>query len=153
DPAHVRGLDSKGVRGNYSVSDALHILLAGSGMQVSRTSSGAYLVMPAPQAGAAQALPTVNVRATTITSAENTVSYDRDQLTKLNPKDIRDVFKRDASVSVGGSIAANQKVYVRGVEETAMAVTVDGARQNNKVFHHNTTNLIDPSLLKAVRAS
>lgn len=153
DPAHVRGLDSKGVRGNYSVSDALHILLAGSGMQVSRTSSGAYLVMPAPQAGAAQALPTVNVRATTITSAENTVSYDRDQLTKLNPKDIKDVFKRDASVSVGGSIAANQKVYVRGVEETAMAVTVDGARQNNKVFHHNTTNLIDPSLLKAVRAS
>ncbi|MEO1308461.1 MAG: TonB-dependent receptor, partial [Pseudomonadota bacterium] len=27
----------------------------------------------------------------------------------------------------------------------------DGARQNNKIFHHNTTTLIDPALLKAVR--
>ena len=32
-----------------------------------------------------------------------------------------------------------------------LAVTVDGAAQNNKVFHHNGTTLIDPSLLKAVR--
>ncbi|WP_156496865.1 TonB-dependent receptor plug domain-containing protein, partial [Alcanivorax sp. HI0083] len=57
------------------------------------------------------------------------------------------------SVSVGGSIPVNEKVYVRGVEETAMLVTVDGARQNNKVFHHNATNLIDPSLLKSASAA
>ena len=43
----------------------------------------------------------------------------------------------------------SQKVYVRGVEETNLAVTIDDARQNNKIFHHNATTLIDPSLLKA----
>ena len=30
---------------------------------------------------------------------------------------------------------------------------MDGARQNNKIFHHNATTLIDPSLLKSVSAS
>lgn len=44
----------------------------------------------------------------------------------------------------------SQKVYVHGIEETSLAVTMDGGRQNNKVFHHNGTNLIDPGLLKAV---
>lgn len=37
------------------------------------------------------------------------------------------------------------------MEETNLAVTIDGTRQTNKIFHHSTTNLIDPSLLKRVR--
>lgn len=150
DPAQVRGLNSNGLHGRYSVSNALHMLLANTGLQANRTASGAYILVP----GVSRALPTVNVRAEAVsTSTEKTLSYDREQLDKINPQDIKDVFKREASVAVGGSITANQKVYVRGIEETAMAVSIDGARQNNKVFHHNATNLIDPALLKTVRAS
>ena len=73
-----------------------------------------------------------------------------EELQRLNPNDLQDVFRNTPSVEVGSSIAASQKVYVNGVEETNLAVTIDGARQNNKLFHHSATNIIDPELLKAV---
>ncbi|TIP52051.1 MAG: TonB-dependent receptor, partial [Mesorhizobium sp.] len=47
------------------------------------------------------------------------------------------------------AIPSTQKIYVNGVDENNLAVTVDGSRQNNKVFHHNGTYLLDPALLKA----
>ncbi|WP_415885682.1 TonB-dependent receptor plug domain-containing protein [Neptuniibacter sp. QD37_6] len=69
-----------------------------------------------------------------------------EELQRLNPNDLQDVFRNTPSVEVGSSIAASQKVYVNGVEETNLAVTIDGARQNNKLFHHSATNIIDPEL-------
>jgi Outer membrane receptor proteins, mostly Fe transport len=154
DPAHLQSLRSGGLQGRYSIADGLKVILTGFGLQASRTPSGAYLITSAPQNSFTPALPTVLVSAApTLTEVENTLSYNREHIEKQNPQDIKDVFRKDPRIAVGGSIAANQKVYVRGVEETAMAVSIDGARQNNKVFHHNTTNLIDPALLKTVRAS
>lgn len=82
---------------------------------------------------------------------ENAVDVDSEDIARENPADIQDLFKSEPTVSVGSSIPASQKIYVNGVEETNLSVTIDGARQNNKVFHHNATTLIDPSLLKAVR--
>lgn len=152
-PSDMQAVRSSGLQGNYSIGEALRQLLSGSQMSARRTNSGAYMVMP-DGANAVPALPTVKVSAgPDLTEVENTISYAREQLEKIAPLDLKDVFKGDAVASVGGSISTNQKVYIRGVEETTMAVTIDGARQNNKVFHHNATNLIDPSLLKEVRAS
>jgi hemoglobin/transferrin/lactoferrin receptor protein len=79
------------------------------------------------------------------------VTVSEEDLRRRDPADLQDVFAGETSVSVGGSLAINQKVYVHGVEEVQLAVTVDGGRQNNKVFHHNATTLMDPSLLKVVR--
>lgn len=70
---------------------------------------------------------------------------------RKNPVDLQELFASVPTISVGSSIPASQKVYVNGVEETRLGVTIDGARQNNKVFHHAATNLIDPALLKSVR--
>ena len=81
----------------------------------------------------------------------NTTDITSQDLERINPTDLKDVFSGQPGILVGSSIPASQKVYVNGIEETNLAVTVDGAAQNNKVFHHNGTNLIDPSLLKAVR--
>lgn len=72
-------------------------------------------------------------------------------LARNNPTDVSDVFKGEPGIAVGSSVPMSQKVYVHGIEETNLAVTIDGSAQNNKVFHHNGTNLIDPGLLKAVR--
>jgi len=80
-----------------------------------------------------------------------TIDITRQDLERINPTDIKDVFSGQPGILVGSSIPASQKVYVNGLEETTLAVTVDGASQNNKVFHHSGTNFIDPSLLKAVR--
>ncbi|MEM7426736.1 MAG: TonB-dependent receptor [Pseudomonadota bacterium] len=72
------------------------------------------------------------------------------ELELSNPTDLGDVFQNEPRISVGGSNSISQKIYVNGVEETNLLVTIDGGRQNNKIFHHNTTNLIDPALLKQV---
>ncbi len=83
--------------------------------------------------------------------ADNTVDVDAEDIARQNPADLQDLFKSEPTLSVGSSIPASQKLYVNGVEEVNLSVSIDGARQNNKIFHHTTTTLIDPSLLKAVR--
>ena len=69
---------------------------------------------------------------------------------RKNPSNLQDLFREEPSIKVGSSLPMSQKVYVNGIEETNLAVSIDGSRQNNKVFHHNATTLIDPTLLKAV---
>lgn len=115
----------------------------------------AKAAQPAPQSAPVEAVseakpdpvrvsgePSIGTSTTEITSQD---------LERLNPTDIKGVFSGQPGILVGSSIPTSQKVYVNGFEETTLAVTVDGASQNNKVFHHNGTNFIDPSLLKAVR--
>jgi hemoglobin/transferrin/lactoferrin receptor protein len=78
------------------------------------------------------------------------IEITEEDIERKQPKDLQDLYADEPGVSVGSSIPISQKVYVHGVEETNLAVTIDGGRQNNKIFHHNATNLIDPNLLKAV---
>lgn len=48
DPDAISNLRSDGLQGSFSVDEALHRLLSGSGLQTQRTTSGAYLVVPEP---------------------------------------------------------------------------------------------------------
>ena len=126
---------SQGVSGSFTPDQALARILAGTGLVADRDPDGAYVLRDAEAAGTNKLSP-VSVTAPTQYSVQNSLSYDRGRIEALQPQDMKDLFKNESSVSVGGSIPINQKVYVRGVEETAMLVTVDGARQNNKVFHY-----------------
>ena len=81
----------------------------------------------------------------------NSTTITQGQLERENPQDLADVFQTDPGVVVGSSIPMSQKLYVQGVEEPNLAVTIDGTRQNNRIFHHSATTLVDPDLLKAVR--
>ncbi|SMC82224.1 TonB-dependent receptor domain-containing protein [Primorskyibacter flagellatus] len=83
--------------------------------------------------------------------AINDKDVTSDDLDRKNPADLQELFRSEPTISVGSSIPMSQKVYVNGIEETRLGITIDGARQNNKVFHHAATNLIDPALLKSAR--
>src|SRR5690554_4454177 len=63
-------------------------------------------------------------------------SIDADALDSLSANDLEDVFRHSPEVIVGGGQAAGQKIYVRGVEDVNLNVTVDGARQSAYLFHH-----------------
>lgn len=82
-------------------------------------------------------------------AALNTV-VDQDALESRAPRNLREVFRRSPSVSVGGGSAASQKIYVHGFEESKLAVTVDGARLPGNIWHHNGSSTIDPALLARV---
>ncbi|MEP3047992.1 MAG: TonB-dependent receptor [Roseibium sp.] len=81
----------------------------------------------------------------------NSLYISREQIERTDPQTVRDLFAGDAAISVGGATTAAQKVFVNGIDENNLAVTVDGVQQGNRIFHHTNTNYIDPALLKAVR--
>ncbi|MDW5418219.1 TonB-dependent receptor [Iodobacter sp. CM08] len=93
-------------------------------------------------------LPAVQAIAQT-PSQDGTV--ERAQLKESQARDLHDMFKQDAEISVsGGSNPVAQKVYIRGMEESMLNVSIDGATQNNHLYHHQSTLVIDPALIKRV---
>lgn len=70
-----------------------------------------------------------------------------------NPSTTKDVFAGESSITASGGAAIGQKVYVNGIEESLLSVTIDGARQNKSAFHHTGNVLLDPELLKRVEVS
>ncbi|MGF6174401.1 hemoglobin/transferrin/lactoferrin receptor protein [Ensifer sp. 4252] len=152
-----RGVMSKAVVGSYAPEEALARLLSGTGIEY-RISGGRTAVIGTGAAGGgaavvpadgSTALDPISVFGDATGVGEIVISQK--ELEQRNPANIADVFRGEPGIAVGSSLPMSQKVYVHGIEENNLAVTMDGGRQNNKVFHHNATNLIDPSLLKAVR--
>ncbi|NJO54018.1 MAG: TonB-dependent receptor plug domain-containing protein, partial [Bacteroidales bacterium] len=151
---------SRAVSGRYPAETALRTILAGSGLNYRFTGPRTVAIeAPGDTAGAGGGaagdgivLDTINVTGAGQgigrdgVSEINITSVD---LERRNATDVRGIFRGEPRVTVGSSLPMSQKIYVQGVEETNLAVSIDGSRQNNKVFHHNATTLIDPSLLKA----
>ena len=75
------------------------------------------------------------------------------EIENRNPASLQDVFVGETAVTASGGAAIGQKVYVNGIEESLLAVTIDGARQNKSAFHHTGNVLIDPELLKSVEVT
>lgn len=63
---------------------------------------------------------------------------------------IRDVFAKTPEVHVSGGQSAAQKLYVRGLSERMLTVTIDGAGQPESAYHHMGQLMIEPELLKRV---
>ncbi|TKT77660.1 TonB-dependent receptor [Aquamicrobium sp. LC103] len=155
-----RGVAASPVRGSLTPQQALSRLLAGTGISFRIANGTAVIGAPSASGGAAPlgelgegAMVLDTIEVTGQGAGRGGVSetvIGQEQLERLNPTDLADVFREEAGIQVGSSLPMSQKVYVHGIEETNLAVSIDGSRQNNKVFHHNATNLIDPSLLRAV---
>lgn len=73
-----------------------------------------------------------------------------EELQSYQANDLADVFRLTPSVTVGGSLGIAQKIYVRGLEDNYVNVTVDGAPQTSTLFHHIGRVTIDADLLKEV---
>ena len=86
---------------------------------------------------------------TVVGRATNTVVVPED-IENYQAVDLSDVFRQIPSISVGGSVGIAQKIYVRGLEDSKINVTVDGAPQTSTLFHHIGRVTIDPDLLQEV---
>lgn len=155
--ATSRGVRSSPVNGALEPQQALAQLLAGTGISY-QISGGTAVIGSTATTGdngaatvaGATALAPISVFGGGGSLGAGEIEITAEELEQKNPADIADVFAGEPGISVGSSLPMSQKVYVHGIEETNLAVTIDGSRQNNKVFHHSGTNLIDPGLLKAV---
>ncbi len=86
---------------------------------------------------------------TVVGQATNSIITAADMET-YQANDLADVFRLTPSISVGGSVGVAQKIYIRGLEDSLINVTVDGAPQTSTLFHHIGRVTIDPELLEQV---
>ncbi|AFL68914.1 TonB-dependent receptor domain-containing protein [Sulfurospirillum barnesii] len=78
----------------------------------------------------------------------------KESLEKTQAKEMKEVFKNEPSVLVGGGARNAQRVYLRGIEGNNLNITIDGAKQGGSLFQHmGDVGSIDPSLLKSVEVS
>ncbi|WP_052134405.1 TonB-dependent receptor domain-containing protein [Sphingomonas sp. 37zxx] len=85
-----------------------------------------------------------------VVGALTDVEIDRKQIELSQANDLADLFRRVPSVSVGGSLGIAQKIYVRGLEDSLLNVTIDGAPQRGTLFHHVGRVTVEPELLETV---
>lgn len=69
-------------------------------------------------------------------------------LEQKQASDTKDILNTMPSVTVDGNARYSRKVFVRGMEDKFSVVTIDGARQEGQLFHHNGDQSIDPEMLK-----
>jgi hemoglobin/transferrin/lactoferrin receptor protein len=152
--------EAPAVKGRQDTESALRQLLAGSGLTWRATGprtvtlAGVGDMEPVQLAGEATYLEQIDVIGQSgrrSDGGDGKIDVTAEDIERKQPQDVKQLFRGEPGVQVGGSLPLNQKVYVHGVEENNLAVSIDGAAQNNKIFHHNATTVIDPSLLKAAR--
>lgn len=86
-----------------------------------------------------------------VVGALTDVDLDRKAIQAIQANDLNDLFRNVPSVAVGGSLGIAQKIYVRGLEDSMLNVTIDGAPQRGTLFHHVGRVSIEPELLKSVQ--
>lgn len=73
-----------------------------------------------------------------------------EELESFQATDLADAFRRDPTITAGGSIGMSQKIYMRNMGEDSLIISVDGAEQAGATFHHAGRTAIEPELLKQV---
>ncbi|MGG7074022.1 TonB-dependent receptor [Campylobacter sp. 9BO] len=63
---------------------------------------------------------------------------------------VNDVMRDIPGVYIGGTNSLNQKVYIRGINDRGLNITIDGARQKGNAFHHSADLYLDPDIIKSV---
>ena len=125
-------------------------------------SMGVAAVLCAQAASAATAADMPNTTLQTITVTANSSVRDSVQEDSLYIDDytpaaqashLSDFLDVVPGVSVGGTSSVNQRIRVRGLDDTNLKVTIDGARQEGALFYHMGDVTIDPDLLKQAEVS
>ncbi|MFT2090056.1 TonB-dependent receptor [Paraglaciecola sp. 2405UD69-4] len=85
-----------------------------------------------------------------VVGAATNFSITAEEIEQFQANDLADIFRESPSISVGGSVGVAQKIFVRGLEDAYLNVTVDGAQQTSTLFHHIGRVTLDPDLLKQI---
>lgn len=152
DSALLDGRRAPALRGQLEVGAALRDALAGSGLEAVESAPGLWSVRKVATASAPAArtdTPT-ELGDVVVVGALTDVELDRADIQRTQSYTLSDLFRSVPSVSVGGSLGIAQKIYVRGLEDSMLNVTVDGAPQRGTLFHHVGRVSIEPELLKTV---
>ncbi|WP_405629622.1 TonB-dependent receptor domain-containing protein [Pseudoalteromonas sp. Ld20] len=94
---------------------------------------------------------TKKIEKITVVGATTNSEITPTELENYQANDLGDIFRHTPSVTIGGSLGIAQKIFVRGMEDSMVNVTVDGAPQTSTLFHHIGRVAIEPELLRSVQ--
>ena len=107
------------------------------------------------QTVSAEVTPSTSLQTITVTAnsaVRNKVQegsvYTEDYTPAQQADHLSDFLNVIPGVTVGGTSSVNQRIRVRGLDDTNLKVTIDGARQEGTLFYHMGDVTIDPDLLK-----
>ncbi len=143
---HSSGIDGVAAAAgtDFRAARRRRLLVGTSLAAIAVASSGAF----AQEAAAPVELEVITVAAESETPGE--VEISPADLDRRAPSDLQGVFAGETAITVGNAIAPVQKVYLHGVEDSQLSLTIDGVRQPHGTFHHAGNVLLDPGMLKAV---
>ncbi|WP_299559384.1 TonB-dependent receptor [uncultured Sulfitobacter sp.] len=98
-------------------------------------------------------LGTIRIESTSAQAVLGNDQITETEIEERNPATVSGVFAGESAITASGGAPIAQKVFVNGIEESLLSVTIDGARQNKSAFHHTGNVLLDPALLKSVEVS
>ncbi|QFQ87726.1 TonB-dependent receptor [Paracoccus kondratievae] len=78
------------------------------------------------------------------------VVVSSEDIEAMQPADVSELFARDSAVTVSGGAGPSKRIHVFGLEQSNLAVTVDGVPQGPTSWHHTGSNVVDPAFLKSV---
>lgn len=73
-----------------------------------------------------------------------------EDIEKLAPANLSELFARESAVTVSAGGGVAKRVSVFGMEQSLLAVTVDGVAQVATSWHHTGSHAVDPAFLKSV---
>lgn len=86
-------------------------------------------------------------------SADKEKKISAEEIEQKQASNLQEVFRDKTDFSVGGgSTPAAQKLYARGLEDTMMNVSIDGAQQTGYLFHHQGRVGVESDIIKSVEA-
>ena len=78
------------------------------------------------------------------------VSLGEDTIELKQADHLSDLLRDQPGVDVGGAHSLNQRINIRGLQDTDLEITIDGARQNSLMYHHMGNLLVNADILKSV---
>ncbi|MBU5617782.1 TonB-dependent receptor [Psychrobacter sp. TAE2020] len=130
--------------------------------RLSVLSIGIAAVLGSQMANAADvdSVPSTNLQTITVTAnssinkkVQQDSVYTDDYTPAQQANHLSDFLNVVPGVTVGGTSAVNQRIRIRGLDDTSLKVTIDGARQEGTLFYHMGDVTIDPDLLKQAEVS
>lgn len=129
-------------------------------LQYSALSASIVAVM-ATSTAHAEDLPHTTMQTITVTATADTNTqtgqseeiYADDSVAMQQATHLKDYLNDVPGVEVSGTSNIDQGIYIRGVSDNDLKVTVDGVRQENQFFHHATNLALDSDLFKAAEVS
>jgi len=81
--------------------------------------------------------------------SSNSESLGTDDLAIKQADHMSDLLRDIPGVDVGGTHSLNQRINIRGLGESEIDITLDGASQHANMFHHIGNLTLNPDILKS----